>query len=620
MLLDYYSRMCVPKPLAVCAGDEFQSRRRELRKKLLQSTGLAPLPERVPLDLHESAPLDHPWCVVWRVHYQLWPGVYASGLLFMPKAIPQRPAPVMLCPHGHWENGNAHPEVQRRCLNFARLGYVTFSSTQNHYEDLYVGVSHQTLMIWNNMRALDYLESLPEADRARIGVAGASGGGLQTQMLAALDDRVKAAAIVGLTCDFREIMFPDHCHCTCNHFPGVMRFTDHPETSALGLPAAVLYITMNDWTKTFREANFPTIRQLYAANAAGDRVECLYFDTPHTYDKPKREATYRWMDRWLDGRHSAEDLREPDESHPFPVETLVNLKAEVPGDKGFGEIGRIYRRERGYQAAAIASPAEWRAYRDRMTAVLRELLGEDAAIPRQTTEASPASTQTEGDLVIERTEYPSEGGIRLPVILLRSAKASGKLPVVILCDGAGGESLLKERGPGSAVASAEAGSLVVLPDVRFTGAFSYAGDPKKEASWRQAWDRNGIVWGRPVPGLTATDLRAVLDGVAPRPDADMARVTLIARKPAALGIAALFAAVLDPRIAAVEADLEGRSFEKRDLPLVSCILQHGDVPQWAAALADRKVTLRNPALDAESREWLEAVFTVLGNGTQINTQ
>jgi hypothetical protein len=123
-----------------------------------------------------------------------------------------------------------------------------------------------------------------------------------------------------------------------------------------------------------------------------------------------------------------------------------------------------------------------------------------------------------------------------------------------------------------------------------------------------------------VPGLTATDLRAVLDGVVPRPDADMARVTLVARKPAALGIAALFAAVLDPRIAAVEADLEGRSFEKRDLPLVSCILQHGDVPQWAAALADRKVTLRNPALDAESREWLKAVFTVLGNGTQLNTE
>ena len=122
MLSGYFAQMSVPKPLVVCKGSEWESRRRQLREKLLEITGLEPLPKRLPLDVRQSAPLDHPWCTVRRVYYQLWPGVYSSGLLFMPKQFRERPAPAMLSPHGHWDHGNAHPEVQRRCLNFARFG------------------------------------------------------------------------------------------------------------------------------------------------------------------------------------------------------------------------------------------------------------------------------------------------------------------------------------------------------------------------------------------------------------------------------------------------------------------------------------------------------------------
>ena len=260
-------------------------------------------------------------------------GCIRRACCLSPRSFASVPLPAMLCPHGHWKNGNAHPEVQRRCLNFARLGYVTFSSVQNHYEDLAIGVSHQTLMIWNNMRALDYLESLAEVDKTKIGVAGASGGGLQTQMLLALDDRVKAATIVGLTCDFREILFPHASHCVCNHFPGVMQYTDHPEISTLGFPTPVQYLTMNDWTRKFEETDFPTIRQLYAAGGFGDRVFCKHFSTPHSYDKEKREYTYWWMDRWLRGRQDAKLEAEP-ETKVFAPETLVNLAAEVPAGQG----------------------------------------------------------------------------------------------------------------------------------------------------------------------------------------------------------------------------------------------------------------------------------------------
>ncbi len=617
MLTEYFEQMSAAKPFLVRTGNAWQKHRDQLRDFVLDCAGLKPLPERVPLDVHASAPLDHPWCTVRRVYYQLWPGVYSSGLLFMPKQWRERPAPAMLCPHGHWSEGNANPEVQKRCLNFARLGYATFSSTQNHYEDLAIGVSHQTLMIWNNIRALDYLESLPEVDKARIGVAGESGGGLQTQMLAAVDPRVKAATIVGLTCDFRQIMFPGSIHCTCNHFPNVMRQTDHPEISTLGLPAAMQYLTMNDWTRSFETANFPTIQRLYAAHGIGERVFCKYFDTDHNYDKAKREWTYWWVERWLRGKSTPGPESEP-ETKTFPVDAIAKLSASVPNDKGFGEISRIYRQARGYKPATIATRADWQAYCARMLPALRNLLGEAVALPRQTAAICGPAT-LEGELMVQRVAYPSEGRIVVPAMILKPRTAERKLPVVILLNAGGKESFAKDSGPDSPRGIAGTGTLVVLPDLRTYGEMAFTGTEAAPGQ-AQAWERNGIVWGRPVPGMGETDLRAVLDGVTARLDADLSRITVISRTSGGLAIAALFAAALDRRIAAVDLDLAGCCFEKRNLPLVSCMLQHGDVLHWSALLADRKVVLRNVPAEAGNAAWMAGVFSVMGNapGVQIH--
>ncbi len=611
MLTDYYNQMSVPKPFEVRSGDEWTAHRDQLRKKVFKSVGLLPLPKRVPLDVHSSEPLEHPWCTVRRIHYQLWPGVYASGLLFMPKQLPEKPSPAMLCPHGHWKDGNAHPEVQKRCLNFARLGYVTFSPPQDHYEDLYIGVSHQTLMIWSNIRALDYLESLPEVDNARIGVAGASGGGLQTQMLTALDDRVKAATVVGLTCDFREIMFPERHHCTCNHFPGVMRFTDHPEISTLGLPTPLQFLTMNDWTKNFERDNLPTIQKLYAANGHPDRVDCKYYDTPHSYDKQKRERTYWWMERWVRGNADAGPASEPEDTETFSVETLKDLSAEVPHNKGFAEIGRIYMEERSYKRPKLSTIDQWAEYRRGMLLALGGLLGIDAELPRTHTDLQKLGSQTDDGLLVEHVAYPSEGGLLVPTIVVRPQDTEDILPVVILLSEAGKDAHLNQTAPGSPRQLAKEGSLVVLPDVRGHGAMFATTDNTDRQ--QAAWQRNGIVWGRPESGTTATDIRAVLDGISKRSGADLTRVKIVTRKSGGLAVAALFAAAFDSRIKSADIDLAGHCFQKRDLPLVSNVLEHGDILEWAALLADRKLTLRGVPPEAGDPAWLGEVFTLSAN-------
>ena len=618
MLTDYYHQMSVPKPFHVRAPDDWKAHRDELRKKLLESVGLRPLPDRVALDVHRSQPLDHPWCTVRRIHYRLWPGVYSAGLLYMPKNLSQRPAPAMLCPHGHWKDGNAHPEVQKRCLNFARLGYVTFSPPQDHYEDLYIGVSHQTLMVWNNIRALDYLQSLPQADGSRIGVAGASGGGLQTQMLAALDDRVKAATVVGLTCDFREIMFPERHHCVCNHFPRVMQFSDHPEISTLGLPTPLQFLTMNDWTKNFQRDNLPTIQKLYAAAGLADRVDCKYYDTPHSYDKQKRERTYWWMERWVRGRADPGPVSEPDDVEVFPIQTLKDLSAEVPENKGFDQIGRIYMEKRGYKTPRLDTVDQWAEYRHDMLLTLRGLLGLDAELSPSHNEVRELGAQTDGGLLIEHVAYPSEAGLLVPTIVVHAKETQGKLPVVMIFSAGGKEALLAETSPGSPRQLAQDGALVVLPDVRCHGAMFATGENTDRQ--QAAWQRNGIVWGRPESGMACTDIRAALDGISHRPDADPTQLKLIVRKSAGLAIAVLFAAALDARVKSADVDLAGSCYRKRDLPLVCGVLEHGDVLQWAALLADRKLTLRHVPPEAGDPTWLAEVFTLSKNSDGLRIE
>ena len=414
-------------------------------------------------------------------------------------------------------------------------------------------------------------------------------------------------------------MFPDRNHCDCNHFPRVMQFTDHPEISSLGLPAAVQFLTMNDWTRDFAARNFPTIRKLYAANGFPDRVDCHYYDTPHSYDKPKRERTYLWMEKWVRGNASPGPIVEPDGGKIFPPRTLEKLTAKVPANKGFAEISRIFEQQRGYTIPPIATSADWQHYRQRMLENLEVLLGLEARLPRTATKPTGTREKVEGKLVVERTSYPSEGGIMVPVVIVRPADNDKLLPAVILLGAAGKESLLAATGPGSARALAADDRLVALPDVRCFGALFSTGGTDHQLQ-RRAWERNGIVWGRPVPAMACTDLRAVLDGLSRRGDINREKIELITRASGDLAIAALFTASLDPRITALDVDMNGCCYDKRNLAVVPFVLQYGDVLQWAALLADRELAIRDIPEQAGDPAWLRRIFTVAGNrsGLQVD--
>jgi len=204
MLEAYFERMTVRR---APVPETWEKRRAEVRQAALRSLGLDPLPERGPLDPHVAATKEYDDYRLERVWYRTFPSVWASGWLYVPKGR-KGPFPAILCPHGHWANGAREGVVQARCIGLAKKGYVAFAIDSVHETHWATGLCPVGLMTWNNMRALDYLESRPEVDKTRFGCTGASGGGQQTMYMMAVDDRIQAAVPVVMITYFRRILFP----------------------------------------------------------------------------------------------------------------------------------------------------------------------------------------------------------------------------------------------------------------------------------------------------------------------------------------------------------------------------------------------------------------------------
>ena len=97
---------------------------------------------------------------------------------------------------------------------------------------------------------------------------------------------------------------------------------------------------MNDWTAHFKRDNFGLIKQLYTVNGFSDRVDYMYWPTAHCYDKPKRERTYWWMEKWLRNREIPQSGTEPNDIKVFEPSELQALTAKVASAKN-GEEKRL---------------------------------------------------------------------------------------------------------------------------------------------------------------------------------------------------------------------------------------------------------------------------------------
>lgn len=352
---------------------DWEKRRKDLRTQVLVAAGLWPLPDRGPVSATIHGRIEREGYTVEKVYFASLPGHYVSGNLYRPggnKA--ERKRPVVLLPHGHWANGRFHDAgpaeanrqieagaerhtdnarffLQAMGAQLARMGCVAFHYDMIGFADS-AGLDHSAgfndagallrlqslfgLQTWNSLRALDFVLGLPDVDPTRVGVTGASGGGTQTFILGAIDDRVRAA--------FPAVMISTAMQggCVCENAPYLRIGTGNVELAGLFAPKPMAMTGADDWTRDIETKGLPELKALYRLYGAEDRVTARSFPKfGHNYNCISRELMYSWFNKHL-GLGQSEPIVEQ-AFVPVPPRELSVFDAEHPRPKDAADAERL---------------------------------------------------------------------------------------------------------------------------------------------------------------------------------------------------------------------------------------------------------------------------------------
>ncbi len=166
------------------------------------------------------------------------------------------------------------------------------------------GFTWPGVMLWDDLRTVDYLVSRPEVDPKRIGCVGLSVGGFRSCHIAALDDRIKAAVVVGWMTSF-PTQLRKHIRYTIGHtmlVPGLYRHLDYPDVASLAMPRALLVI--NGSRDTLFEpagvrAAFEKLATCYRKAGAPERLRTRLYDTPHEFNSAMQAEAWEWLAKWV---------------------------------------------------------------------------------------------------------------------------------------------------------------------------------------------------------------------------------------------------------------------------------------------------------------------------------
>jgi dienelactone hydrolase len=166
------------------------------------------------------------------------------------------------------------------------------------------GFTWPGVMFWDDIRTLDYLAARPEVDKRRLGCVGLSVGGLRSCHLAALDDRIKAAVVVGWMTSI-PTQLKRHVVNTIGHtkvVPGLYRYLDYPDVASLALPSALLVINGRRDTLFAPEgvrAAFDKLTACYQKAGVPEKLRLRLYDTPHEFNAEMQAEAWAWLKRWV---------------------------------------------------------------------------------------------------------------------------------------------------------------------------------------------------------------------------------------------------------------------------------------------------------------------------------
>ncbi len=603
---------------------QWEARKQYVREKITEMIGA--FPERTPLNARVVGRLDHKDYRVEMVIYESRPNFYVTANLYLPKNHPF-PAPAVLFACGHWPDGKAAGDYQRCCIGLAKKGYVVLSFDPlgqgerfQHWEiDLQqsptgpavfehsklgnvcilLGFNLANYFIWDGMRSLDYLLSRPEVDPTRIGGAGNSGGGTQTTYIASLDNRVTVAVPdCYITTLKHRIETRQGADDEQNFNPCFVYGIDHFDLLSLRAPKPIqINAAIEDFFPLAgARQTAQDLKNLYGFYNAAERVNIVELPGPHAYDKPHREATYAWMNRWL-GNEAAGDT-EPEMEIDLKELLQCTVSGQVVESLG-GEtvytLNKTFYRKHGYNRPVPSSSLELEKWLDNLRADVRKLLALPAATGTPRLYRSEPSTIDLGTQI--RLVFESEPGIAVPGWLLLPEKPSKGIEILLFEDGK--DAHLNDEYVRKSLAD---GTAIYLIDPRGMGeTMSKFGDAEKYYDYfreEQNLAYTAFMLGRPLLGERVWDVLQAVEVAATLPERDGGRIRLQGQGSAAL--LALFAGALDERIhrtvccnmlVSYESLVMNKYFRWHSSCLIPGVLRSFDLPLVAALVAPRILSL-----------------------------
>jgi len=584
--------------------EEWRNRLPAARDQLAEALGLLPLPKRTPLKARVAGRADRDDYFVENVVFESRPRFYVTANLYLPKRA-EFPAPGVVVAMGHsMKEGKNYPLYQAGQIALVRQGFVVLGfdpigqgerrrpgmAHNLGYGSLLVGQTNEGMIVWDTIRAVDYLCTRKEVDATRLGITGNSGGGEATFYTMPLDERLKAGASCCFVCSYEEWIRHGGDHCLCNHLPGMAQRLEEFEIIGLNAPRAFLFCN------GAKDTIFPIKGVQETAERAGriygrfeipDRLKQVDFPLPHGWAQPLREASVGWLVYYLLGKGDGGPIPErPFEPEAWDAKDLVCLKdGKSPQDAETVVTLNQALAERLTRAYAVPPKTRktWAPRADALRAQLWATFGGKPApyAPR----LEEASSLTWNGNLVRKARLRPERGLEVPALLIRSQTAAPSGRAVVFLD---------EKGKAAFADSA------VVAKLLQTGTLVCAVDPRGLGEVHCPDNHlasDAVHLGRPLFAQQLWDVMQAAKRLAKR--AGITEVACYGR--GAAGLLALVAGALSDDVSRVAADGCLASYryaleDSQPQPLwvfTPGLLEVADVPQLVALCAPKPTLLCN---------------------------
>ena len=496
---------------------EWEVRKRELKQRILVSTGLWPMPQRTPMKPVIFGKVTRPGFTVEKVYFESVPGHFVTGLLFRPAGKTSGGKhPAVLCPHGHggrlqdYGVGAMDALIKSGGEKFrksGRLPKLARCATYADAQQIGMGVAHRLqkqrphmnsprgwgfistqaelrlqsimgLQTWNSIRCLDFLSGLPDVDPKRIGVTGGSGGGTQTILLCAIDPRPVVAFPNGMVSTSMQ------GGCTCENCCLLRIGTGNVELAALFAPKPQGMTAANDWTKEMMTKGYPELRKLYGLYGKRDHVLCRsLIRFPHNYNYVSRGIMYNLFNRHL-GLGLDDPVVETD-YEPLTAEEYTVWGKDHPAPPG-GEshektvTGFLSKQSQAQLASLVPRQREdMTLYQGIVGGAIKTIIGRGLPRANQIDRTKVVKHDRGDYLEFADILRLKPHGEALPVVSFFPSKAAYNGMAVVWVDGRGKAGLYGEDGrPIPAIQKLlDGGAAVLGADLLYQGEFQSDGKP-----------------------------------------------------------------------------------------------------------------------------------------------